>query len=222
MSPEEDFRLDCPVVEYRGALFHGTPSHGAWLAVTDGFQPQSHGEIDEGDYLSVSRNEEVLRMFSDGEGHTGFVFEANFKAVRLSDFYTALLASSTGMDLWDDIVKADPSHEARARNLGYLDRFGVFSRTAHWLNATCDKLYPEHDGFILPGFDSEHPRHEAEMALNWRGCAKLPQFWTSFYLCGDDLTPNEARTKLQVLHGEEMLSEIMAPIGLQKHLSAGY
>lgn len=135
------------------------------MAALKGFHTQGHNEIDEGEYLSTSRNEAVLRMFSDGEKETGFIFNVKMHAFELSDFYTGLLSSQSGMNLWDELVVKDSSLIKRAEKLGFLNRFKEFSLNGRYLDSVANSI-SEHDGFILPGFWSNAMNSDKMVAIN--------------------------------------------------------
>lgn len=214
----EDFLSECPVEEFSGTLYHGTPAQGALAALENGFYPQSHGELASGEYLSVSRNEEVLRLFSDGEPNTGFIFDApKLKVLRLSELFAGLAAHETGMNI-DDEIERDPSLKDRCDRLGYVTRWNSYGVDDEWLKAAVPL---DVDGIMMPGFESNHQNAEAEIALTERGCTKLRDALSVVYIRGEEFeNVAEATDALRALRDEEQWTsddDYCLPLPTEEH-----
>ncbi len=182
--------LAAHIKPYEGVLYHGTPLLGAACIAQQGFKPGHHQELG-GEFLSLSRNGKVLRLFSHGD-YTGFEFEVNFpKVLFLPEFYYALLTHDTGMSLWDDLVEQDPEIEEKAKSLGFNNRWGNYGIEDGWvfwsavMPAGLDAVAIDHHD------DFRHENAEAEIAITEYGCRKLKDMVSEIIVKGKYLQPEE-------------------------------
>ena len=166
----------CKVVELTQTVFHGSPTWGlAAIHRTGMLRPQEHGELPD-EWLSVSVNDNMLHLFSEGECMNGFASTPTLRCLLLDGFHHAVLCgekvgdlhlrSSVGGDVW----------ELWARRLGYCEKGDIRMTYADLHCCMPDGI----DGLIFPGAVVEHGNYfvsdynsEDEIALNERGCAKV-------------------------------------------------
>jgi len=171
-----------PIIQWNGPLFHGSPVSGMVEIVHQGFHTVSHGELN-APLLSVSKNENMLDYYSDGEATSGFVFNAQFdKVLVLDDFHYALSAYEATGDLWEDLVAEHPEAHDQAKALGY----DIYDELGMRENELIDNIPADIDAIIIPGFDSPSRNSECEMAVTEFGCSKLMSFISSVYIRGSE------------------------------------
>jgi len=162
-------------------------------------------------------NDNVLRLFSEGEGKCGFAFDVNFeKVLVIDDFHYALAAWQSGGDFWSGVLENNPDAEETAKKLGYqLGRSRVQDDYGMWEGELADNLPAGVEAIILPGFDSQHHNAEAEMAVTELGCSKLIQSVAYVYIRGKEYDDKDGlkllnNIKVLVDHGlslDEALEE---------------
>lgn len=195
-----------PVAPWNGYLYHGSPLDGMIDIVRYGLHPVPHNELGS-ELLSVSINDNVLHLFSDGEGNCGFAFDAKFdKVLVIDDFHYALAAWQSGGDFWADVLAQNPEAEQMAEALGYKVHGGDYGM---WEGELTDNLPPGTDAIILPGFDSRHHNAEAEMGVTELGCSKLMNFIDYVYVRGEEYGKEEG---LKLLNDVKILADQGVPL----------
>ena len=190
IKQQEAARL--PVAPWHGVLYHGTPLEGAISMAVEGIWPPEHNEL-QASLLSTSINDNVLKLFADGEKSTGFDFDASFdKVVVLDDIHYALAAADSG-DFLPDLLESNPGMEERLKQLGYATRWGEVGMSEGELL----EVFPTVDAFILPGFDNPHYNAEAEMAVTEQGCKKLETMIGNVYIRGNEFEKEDGIAKLK-------------------------
>lgn len=201
----ELFEKLCPEEKFSGWLFHGTQLSGAIeIAGADGFDPRAtesshHTSLP---LVSTSQNDNVLTLFGDGSGFCFFVPPENPLRIRRLHpfFHAATTAHETTTEMLDDMIE-DPAWEAEAIKAGFIDEAGYKTR-----GLSADdfmELVGDADGLAFPGFDSKHPRAEAEIGLTESGCAKIWQMLEFVNILKDEMEPAVGLAKLKAMHAEE-------------------
>jgi hypothetical protein len=196
----------CKRLTFTGTLYHGSPLYGMEEIFNDGhFCAPEHGELSM-PLFSTSLNSEMLRYFGE-EGVHGFQFAVDgMEVLELSAFYQSLLcAHESNTEMWHELVELHPQAEAEARFLGYEEaerqRWGtcgaesVFSMSPHDM----DELLPVGvEGFALLGWNNvtQH-NHEAEIAVNENGCARLWRSVERVWVDGDEYEREEGEQVLR-------------------------
>ena len=197
----------CPETTYSGMLYHGTQLSGAIDIVgAGGFDTRcTEGGHHTGlPLVSTSQNDNVLTLFGDNAG-TGFVFlvkeDAPLRIRKLHDFFHALAtAYESSVDLLADMFESDSKWEFAAVHIGAATLDGQI----HGLSPdTFMELAGEIDGFVFPGFDSQHPRAEAELGLTQRGCQRIWPMLDGILLDGEEFSSEDGLKKLGEMHCEE-------------------
>lgn len=173
---ERFFRRACPVREVSQPVFHGSPLSGMVdIMRAERLIPQGHAELPDEEFLSVSVNDNVLRLFGDdeGDGLTGFSSTPRLRVAHLDPFHNAVSTARSGCRTVADIeVKW-------AERLKYIDhryepdmegsdlRHLLRSRECHGLAFTYMK-WCKHMGFHTGRWNDE-----AEIALTEHGCDEV-------------------------------------------------
>lgn len=185
---ERFFRRAVPVREVTQAVYHGSPLDGMVdIMRAERLYPQGHAELPDDEFLSVSINDNVLRLFADGEPHlTGFCSTPKLRVAHLDTFHNAVATWRGGCRTVEDIeVKW-------AERLGYIDRryepdMGgsdlrqlLRSRECHGLAFNYLK-WCQHMQFHTGAWNDE-----AEIALTEHGCDEVWRNLYTLYVGGEE------------------------------------
>ncbi len=190
--------LNKKIISWRGALYHGSPLTGMACILRDGFSATAEMQSMGGDLFSVSKNPNVLSLFSENTGANGFRFHADFhKVLVLSDFWYALFdaISGSGSGFWEDLIEEKPSMEAKALKLGIEPDYYFFD-TAEFLDEFIQK---DVEAIMIPGFNDTSQNAEQEMAITQFGVKKLKGMLSAVIIDYQEYTWNEAKEVLDDL-----------------------
>lgn len=184
---ERFFRRVVPVREVTQAVFHGSPLSGmVEIMRAERLYPQGHAELPDNEFLSVSINDNVLRMFADGDDLTGFCSTPKLRVAHLDPFHNVAATGRSGL------VSPGDAPPAWLSRLGYCDRFDdaamdgaclrqlLRSRECHGLAFNylkwCDYMQ----------FHAGQWNDEAEIALTDHGCDEVWRSMSILYVCGEE------------------------------------
>ncbi len=180
-------------VSYDDELYHGTSIKAAAAIAKRGFSVEQHGEMSCGT-ISLTRNPVAAQIFA---GHDGVVFEFDISLHRLfvlPEFvYDAMgCYAGTGM-CGDDFVRRMSENADALKRIGAVpeswdSESGEPPDWSEWRDSDMDEFgwlersLPGYDGVVVPGFDSNHPRAEAEIALFMPATARLKESVSAMYV----------------------------------------
>ena len=130
----------------------------------------------------------MLYHYSDGEGRSGFVFDAQFdKVLVLDNFHYTLSAYNATDGLWEDLEIEQPEAAEKTKALGYDigDEFGMRE------NELLDNIPSNVDAIAIPGFDNTASNAECELAVTEFGCSKLMSFIDYVYIRGTEYSADD-------------------------------
>jgi hypothetical protein len=171
---------------FSGTLFHGTPLYGLKQMLVNGIYGTEHGELSEDNTFSTSLNDEVLTMFSEGDGTTGLEFEVkDIKVLILDDLiaHFAIAARGSGMEVDVDEVKA--AKFAKAFKLP-LDRFSnepIFPYN-YLSSLGVDAVAYDYVWKRIQRGRGSFDRDESEICFLGHGIKKLNHFIADIYVNG--------------------------------------
>ena len=173
---ERFFRRACPVREVTQAVYHGSPLSGmVEIMRAERLYPMGHAELPDDKFLSVSINDNVLRLFSDGDGLTGFCSTPKLRVAHLDPFHNVAATGRSGA------VNPGDAPQSWLARLKYSDRFDdafmdgttlrslLHSRNCHGLAFN----YLKWCQFMQ--FHTGQWNDEAEIALTEHGCDRVWQ-----------------------------------------------
>jgi hypothetical protein len=186
-------------------LYHGTPPPGLACMLAQGLSCAAGTHDWDYCLFSTSANDNVLTLFSDGHGMTGFVFNPSFKKVLvMSDFwYSALYGMSDGgaTDMWDDYADEHPEEKALALKLG------LFALDVSTFNARqfLEQFLPKNvEAIMFPGFsECSGGNDECEMAVTEAGIKVLERSVEYIYIRGKEFDSADAARKYLAEQGVE-------------------
>jgi hypothetical protein len=209
-SPDPSLKtylLENKVVSLSEWLYHGSPYEGLKDMLINGIRGTEHGEVAEHDAFSTSLNSEMLAMFSEGSGETGFQFAVkNAKVIVLDDIMTYLVTQLPGSGMSAEVDDENIFAEFCKRfkiptggrttisykktpylPYGYLSSLGVdaFMYDYVWLR-------------IKRGL-SPDIRDESEVCFIERGISKLNRWISGIYIDGHEYKPEEKNLALRDL-----------------------
>lgn len=197
----DHFRAEHPPELMTGWFYHGSPVEGMLEGMLEVrrsgmFIPNEHAELN-APLLSVSRNQEVLHLFSDSNSDNGFSFDLkDFNVVRLNPMYSALAASEATGDWWDEYAEKTPGALVLAEKLGLITAFGYPGLE----NGAILRLLPDDiDGVVLPSWENQSLRSEQELAVTPRGCEKLLSALDSVSIDGEYYDEKRGWERLEAL-----------------------
>jgi hypothetical protein len=205
----------CPVVLIDQDVYHGSPTQGLEEIRRAGMlHPQGHGEL-EGEWLSVSVNDNMLVAFSDKTKANGFISSpGKLKCVHLDWFHYALATYKIGFRNDEDDVEL---LEKWAERLGYTFERRRYGPTNEGIcHEVLMSLMPgDVDGLIFPwseicqwrGFCVDSWNDECEIALTPAGCRKVWDGIHTLYLDGEEYEPKKAWRMVTKLAAKEWRDE---------------
>lgn len=174
---------------WSGTVYHGTPVRGLHAMLANGIYGTQHGELAENDTLSTSLNDNVLSMFSEGDGTTGLDFSVNgIKLLVLDPMLTRLAIERGGsgmiQSLEDEDFGADEFNEFCERYQILPKYHGEYAFPYDYLSGIgIDAVVYEYTwdrNERGSGFD----RDESEICFLAGGIEKLNHCIDTIYVCG--------------------------------------
>ncbi len=168
-------------------LYHGTPVYGLISILRNGFDCLEGSHDFDGCLFSTSSNDNVLDLFSEGDGQTGFVFSPRFKKVLVLDgfWYAALygMSGSGAADMWNEWIKEYPEDSEWAMTIGLWDGDELAYNSEEFL----EKFIPKDvEAIMFPGFHPDNFTSESEMAVTWAGLKVLDRCIERIYIRGEE------------------------------------
>lgn len=188
------FILKNYVVEINDWLYHGSPYEGMKEMLTSGIYGTEHSEVAEYDAFSTSFNSEVITMFSEGDGETGFQFKVQgIKVVVLDDILTYLVTQLPGSGMSAEIddeerfqkfcrafkIPTDNWKNTPYLPYNYLSSLGVDA----WMY---DYVYKRWSRGMSAGV-----RDESEVCFIGDGINKLNKMISGIYIDGKEYEPSQ-------------------------------
>lgn len=184
---ERFFNRRVPVREITQAVYHGSPLDGmVSIMRAERLYPQGHAELPDEEFLSVSINDNVLRLFSDGDDLTGFCSTPKLRVAHLDPFHNSVATSRGGCVTVEDVeIKW-------ASRLGYIDkRYEPDMEGADLRrllrNRECHGLAFHHLKWCnFMQFHHGQWNEEAEIALTEHGCDEVWRSLSILYVNGQE------------------------------------
>lgn len=186
--------------KFDGTLYHGSPMEGLKQIILNGINGTEHGEIAEYSTFSTSINDQVLRLFSDGDGVTGVQFDVSgINLIVIDDFIHKLMIELQGSGMEVDVNEKEfiafckqyqvPQNSRGEYYLpyGYLTSLGV---DAFIFDYTWKK--------IKNGHGASH-NDESEIAFVGDGIKKLNNMVDCLWVDGSTYDINEKQQALEAI-----------------------
>lgn len=202
-SPELDKMLiRTKVHPFSGYVFHGSPLDGLKSILTSRIIGVEHGEIAEYDTFSTSVNDEVLRLFSDGNGYTGLSFDVkNARLLIVDDILHKLLIvlPGSGMD-----VDVDPT-ELEKFAIQYklpMDRGEFYLPYDYISSLGVDGFVFDYTWKRIEAGHSMRLRDEHEICFVGRGIDKLNNEISEIYVNDESFDANQKAEAIEAIEKE--------------------
>ena len=198
------FILESKVKHFSGHLYHGSPLDGLKSMLADGISGTQHGEIAEYETFSTSINKKMLRLFSEGNGDSGLVFNVeHVSLIVLDDILHKLLIKlpGSGMSIDIDETKMEEFCERFKVPIGsdgepylpygYLSSLGI------------DSFMYEYVWKLIHTGRRPEQNDESEICFIGDSIGKLNNCIESFYVDGQEFDIKEKELALNAI--EELL-----------------
>lgn len=197
---ERFFRLACPVRELDQkktiqSVYHGSPLEGMVSMMRAGkLIPQGQAELPDSDWLSVSVNDNVLKMFSEEDSLTGFSAMPKLRVAHLDSFhFDVAVADNCPSDWISNFEENETFHKWAFRLNYYNERRGVEMHAADLRRLLRDNechglSFPNLNWDTWHGFHCHNWNDEAEIALNDEGCDETWRRLDMIFVRGEEYT----------------------------------
>jgi hypothetical protein len=179
----------------RDLLYHGTSRENLLSILENGVWGQPHRELDESETLSVSFNDNMIRLFS--EDNCGLVFQVSGSIFKIPEWLMVAMTIAPGsgafMDMDEEIALG------KCREYGVpLIKYGSDIVPEH--NFISNNMPKDYIGasyeYVLDNLQGLHHNDESEVIIMGKGLQLLNNSIITVYIDGEEYDVEEAKNFL--------------------------